>query len=72
MAGFRVRLVLTSEVFAVPGWWHMAAHRHHAALTRGVRGPHSLREGRGEPAPRPCSERPRPSPPGARTASSSG
>jgi hypothetical protein len=39
MAGFRVRPVRPWEVFAVPGWWHMAAHRHHAALTRGVRRP---------------------------------
>jgi hypothetical protein len=34
MAGFRVRVVRASEVFSVPGWWHLAAHRHHAALTR--------------------------------------
>jgi hypothetical protein len=39
MAGFRVRLVRASEVFSVPGWWHLAAHRHHTALTRGVRCP---------------------------------
>jgi hypothetical protein len=48
MAGFRVRLVRVSEVFAVPGWWHLAAHRHHAAMTRGLRRPHTAREGRGE------------------------
>jgi hypothetical protein len=41
MAGFRVRLVRASEVFSVPGWWHLAAHRHHTALTRGVRPPRS-------------------------------
>jgi type I restriction enzyme R subunit len=39
MAGFRVRVVRASEVFSVPGWWHLAAHRHHTALTRGVRCP---------------------------------
>jgi hypothetical protein len=48
MAGFRVRLVRLAEVFAVPGFWHMAAHRHHAAMTRGLRRPHTAREGRGE------------------------
>ena len=37
MAGFRVRVVRTSEVFSVPGWWHLAAHRHHTALSRGLR-----------------------------------
>jgi hypothetical protein len=72
IAGFRVRLVRASEVFAVPGWWHMAAHWHHTAMTRGVRRPRSLRQGRGEPAPRPCSERPRPSPPGVHTAGGTG
>jgi hypothetical protein len=49
MAGFRVRLVRASEVFAVPGWWHLAAHRHHAALTRGVRRPCPAGGGRGNP-----------------------
>lgn len=39
LAGFRVRRVSVSEVFAVPGWWHLAAHRHHGAATRGIRGP---------------------------------
>jgi hypothetical protein len=47
MAGFRVRLVRQAEVFAVPGWWHLAAHRHHAAMTRGLRRLHSGGEGRG-------------------------
>jgi hypothetical protein len=47
MAGFRVRLVRVSEVFSVPGWWHLAAHRHHAALTRGVRCPSSSGGGAG-------------------------
>ena len=41
MAGFRVRPVRPSEAFAVPGCWHMAAHRHHAAMTRGLRRPRS-------------------------------
>jgi hypothetical protein len=48
MAGFRIRLVRAAEVFAVPGFWHMAAHRHHAAMTRGLRRPHTAREGHGE------------------------
>jgi len=50
IAGFRVRLIRASEVFAVPGWWHLAAHRHHAAMTRGVRRAHAAREGRGSAA----------------------
>jgi hypothetical protein len=50
LAGFRVRVVKVSEVFSVPGWWHLAAHRHHQAETRGVRCPPSSREGR-EPGP---------------------
>jgi hypothetical protein len=41
MAGFRVKLVRASEVFSVPGWWHLAAHRHHSAMTRGLRRPRS-------------------------------
>jgi hypothetical protein len=48
MAGFRVRMVRAAEVFSVPGWWHLAAHRHHTALTRGLRGPHSVTGGRGK------------------------
>lgn len=47
MAGFGVRLVRASEVFSVPGWWHLAAHRHHAALTWWVRRPRSAGEGPG-------------------------
>jgi hypothetical protein len=47
MAGFRVRMVRLPEVLAVPGWWHLAAHRHHAALTRQVRAPHSAGVGGG-------------------------
>ena len=50
MAGFRVRLVRVSEVFAVPGWWHLAAHRHHTAMTRGVRDRHSVRADGGMPS----------------------
>jgi hypothetical protein len=46
MAGFRVRMVRASEVYSVPGWWHLAAHRHHAAMTRGLRGPRSAAGGR--------------------------
>jgi hypothetical protein len=41
LAGFRVRVVQLSEVIAEPGWWHLAAHRHHAAETRGLRCPPS-------------------------------
>src|SRR5262249_23010593 len=41
MAGFRVRVVRVADVFSVPGWWHVAAHRHHRAETRGVRCPPS-------------------------------
>jgi hypothetical protein len=41
MADFRVRLVRVSEVFSVPGWWHLFAYRHHAAGTRGIRRPRS-------------------------------
>ncbi len=52
MAGFRVRVVQLSEVLAVPGWWHLAAHRRHWAETRGVRCPPSWRKGR-EPGPGP-------------------
>jgi hypothetical protein len=48
MAGFRVRMVRLSEVLAVPGWWHVAAHRHHAALTRQARAPHSAGAGGGK------------------------
>lgn len=47
VAGFRVRVVQLSEVLSVPGWWHLAAHRHHHAETRGVRCPPSRREGQG-------------------------
>jgi hypothetical protein len=25
LAGFRVRMVRASEVYSVPGWWHLAA-----------------------------------------------
>jgi hypothetical protein len=45
MAGFRVRMIRRSEVFAVPGWWHLAAHRHHTAMTRTIRAPRSSRSG---------------------------
>jgi hypothetical protein len=48
LAGFRVRVVRTCDVFAVPGWWHLAAHRHHAAETRGVRCPRPPAGGNGE------------------------
>jgi hypothetical protein len=48
MAGFRVRAVRVAEVFAVPGWWHLAAHRHHAGLTRGIRRSHAAGERRGD------------------------
>jgi hypothetical protein len=37
MAGFRVRVVRVAEIFSVQGWWHLAAHRHHADLTRSLR-----------------------------------
>jgi hypothetical protein len=37
VAGFLVRLIRASDVFSVPGWWHLAAHRHHAAAIRGTR-----------------------------------
>ncbi len=37
MAGFMVRLVRPSDVSSVPGWWHLAVHRHHRAETRGLR-----------------------------------
>jgi hypothetical protein len=60
MAGFRVRLVRTSEVFSVPGWWHLAAHRHHAALTRGLRGPRARADGRGSSTGPPPSQAARP------------
>jgi hypothetical protein len=54
VAGFRVRVVRLSDVLSVPGWWHLAAHRHHQAETRGVRCPPSSREGRAPgPGPRP-------------------
>ena len=36
LAGFRVRIVRVADMFAVPGWWHLAAHRHHRAETRGM------------------------------------
>jgi hypothetical protein len=39
MAGFQVRVVQVADVRRVPGWWHLAAHRHHSAETRGVRCP---------------------------------
>jgi hypothetical protein len=43
--------VLSGPVEANPAgvrpWWHLAAHRHHAAETRGVRGPISAGEARG-------------------------
>ena len=44
LAGFSVRLVRVGDVHSVPGWWHLAAHRHHLAETRGVRCPPSSRE----------------------------
>ena len=39
LAGPMVRLVRTADVFSVPGWWHLAAHRHHRAETRGLKSP---------------------------------
>jgi hypothetical protein len=39
LAGFQVRVVQVTDVRRVPGWWHLAAHKHHAAETRGVRCP---------------------------------
>jgi hypothetical protein len=45
LAGFQARRVQLPDVLSVPGWWHIAAHRHHAAETRGVRCPPSRREG---------------------------
>jgi hypothetical protein len=39
LAGFTVRLVRVSDAHSVPGWWHLAAHRHHRAETRGLRSP---------------------------------
>jgi hypothetical protein len=50
MAGFRVKLVRAAEFYSVPGWWHLAAHRHHAAMTRGLRGPRSRADGQGSSA----------------------
>ncbi len=47
LAGFQARKVRLADVFAVPGWWHLAAHRHHAAETRGVRCPPSTGLGAG-------------------------
>ena len=47
LAGFRVRVVRVAEVFSVPGWWHLAAHRHHRAETRAVGCPSSSRPGYG-------------------------
>src|SRR6516225_10104776 len=47
MAAFRVKLVRAAEFYSVPGWWHLAAHRHHAAMTRGLRGPRSRADGQG-------------------------
>ena len=47
LAGFQARRVRLADVLAVPGWWHVAAHRHHAAETRGVRCPPSLGQGAG-------------------------
>jgi hypothetical protein len=44
LTGFRFRVVRVSEVFCVPGWWHVAAHRHHLAETRGERCPPSSGE----------------------------
>ncbi len=35
MAGFMVRIVRPSDVHSVPGWWHLAAHRHYSAEVRG-------------------------------------
>ncbi len=37
----------TTDVFAVPGWWHPAAYQHHRAETRAVRSPPSSRVGYG-------------------------
>jgi hypothetical protein len=51
LAGFMVRIVRVADVFSVPGWWHLAAHRHHRAETRGVRCPPSRQEG-WQPSPR--------------------
>jgi hypothetical protein len=45
LAGFQAWRVRWSDVIAVPGWWHIAAHRHHAAETRGVRCPPTSRRG---------------------------
>ena len=42
LAGFRVRIVRVADVLSVPGWWHLAAHRHHAAVTRAMRGSAAL------------------------------
>jgi hypothetical protein len=49
LAGFQARRVRLSDVFAVPGWWHPAAHRHHAAEMRVVRCPPSSGQGAGPP-----------------------
>ena len=46
LAGFLVRIVRVADVFSVPGRWHLAAHRHHRAETRGVRCSPPRREGR--------------------------
>jgi hypothetical protein len=48
LAGFQARRVRLADVLSVPGWWHLAAHRHHLAQTRGVRCPPSSGQG---PAP---------------------
>ena len=45
LAGFMVRIVRAADVFSVPGWWHLAAHRHHRAETRGVSCSPPRREG---------------------------
>jgi hypothetical protein len=47
LAGFQARRVRLADVLSVPGWWHLAAHRHHLAQTRGVRCPSSSTNGAG-------------------------
>ena len=39
LAGFLVRIVRAEDAFSVPGWWHLAAHRHYSALARELKWP---------------------------------
>jgi len=39
LAGFLVRIVQAEDAFSVPGWRHLAAHRHYAVLAREMRRP---------------------------------